>query len=228
MYTKIDFKELSFPLEQVARVMGYGEAMPDEMIRDSVERILAQAALKATPSCYYSIVDVELLEKSIRVEGIEFETNKIIAKLLKGSDKVALFLASAGMGFEQWAHELKEQGDYLDVFIADSIGTCIVEQAGDYMERLVEKEIGTLKHTNRFSPGYCGWHVSEQKKFFSLLPPGICDVTLRESCLMTPIKSISGIIGIGANVKAKVYSCNVCELEHCYLRRFTPTNGRRT
>ena len=222
MYTKIDFNDLTIPLEQIAEVMGYGQEMPDEMVMENVERILAIAAKKATPSCYYSIVDVELLEQSILVEGIELETKKIIAKLLKGSEKVALFLATAGLGFEQWAHELKEQGDYLDVFIADSIGTCIVEQAGDYMERLLEREIGGLKHTNRFSPGYCGWHVSEQKKFFSLLPPGICDVTLRESCLMTPIKSISGIMGIGPDVKAKVYSCNVCEMEYCYLRRTKP------
>ena len=222
MFTEIDFKELNFTLEEVARVMGYGTEIPEDIINENVERMLAIAAEKATPSCYYSIVEVELLDRGLRIGDVVFETDKIIARLMKGADKVAMFLATAGMGFENWVHELKEQGDYLDMYIADSLGTCIVEQAGDYMERLLEKELGTLKHTNRFSPGYCGWHVSEQKKFFSFLPPGICGVTLRESCLMTPIKSISGIIGIGPDVKAKTYSCNVCELEYCYLRQTKP------
>ena len=108
----------------------------------------------------------------------------------------------------------------LHIFILDVIGSCIAEKAGDKMELLLEKEIADYNHTNRFSPGYCGWDLTEQKKLFALLDGNPCGIKLSESCLMMPIKSISGIIGTGKNVTKKEYGCQFCELETCYKRKY--------
>jgi hypothetical protein len=75
-----------------------------------------------------------------------------------------------------------------------------------------------LNITNRYSPGYCNWSVSEQKLLFSFLPDGFCGIKLNDSALMTPIKSISGIIGIGQNVKMNEYNCNHCGVKDCTYR----------
>lgn len=219
-YTSIDYNELHLPVEEIYEAMGYsGDSVPEDVIADAVQDVLRIAAVKVNPSCFFTIQGADILGESIVSGNTEFDTGKIIAKLLRGSDQVALFVATAGMGFERWTHELKEEGDYLNMFIADSIGTCIVEKAGDYVERMLEREITGLKHTNRFSPGYCGWPVAEQRKLFAHLPEGVCGIELKESCLMVPIKSISGIIGIGADVRAKVYSCHVCDMDSCFRRR---------
>lgn len=75
-------------------------------------------------------------------------------------------------------------------------------------------------HTNRFSPGYCGWHVSEQHKLFSLFPaPEPCGVRLTPSALMMPIKSVSGIIGLGSHVRRMDYTCGLCDYLQCYKRK---------
>lgn len=44
------------------------------------------------------------------------------------------------------------------VFVADSIGSVIAEKAADCMELSLQKAIDERgwRHTNRFSPGYCG------------------------------------------------------------------------
>ena len=42
--------------------------------------------------------------------------------------------------------------------------------------------------------------------------PTPCDIHLTDSCLMIPIKSISGVIGIGHNVRRRDYTCNLCGL----------------
>ncbi|MCF0209200.1 MAG: methionine synthase, partial [Bacteroidaceae bacterium] len=77
-----------------------------------------------------------------------------------------------------------------------------------------------LHHTNRFSPGYCGWHVREQKLLFSTFPLAEpCGVKLTDSCLMLPIKSVSGVIGIGENVRKLEYTCGLCDYANCYKRR---------
>ena len=49
----------------------------------------------------------------------------------------------------------------------------------------------------RYSPGYCGWHVSGQRKLFDHLLPEKIGITLRESFLMQPLKSISGVVIAG-------------------------------
>jgi hypothetical protein len=75
-----------------------------------------------------------------------------------------------------------------------------------------------MKITNRYSPGYCGWNVSEQHKLFSLLEDNYCGISLNESALMQPIKSVSGIIGIGEKVRFNKYTCNLCDQQNCLYR----------
>ncbi len=43
-------------------------------------------------------------------------------------------------------------------------------------------------------------------------------IEITDSALITPIKLVSGIIGLGENVKKKAYTCNICTMENCYLR----------
>jgi hypothetical protein len=48
-----------------------------------------------------------------------------------------------------------------------------------------------------YSPGYCGWHVSGQRALFEYLAPGEIGVTLNASYLMSPLKSVSGVLAAG-------------------------------
>ena len=108
------------------------------------------------------------------------------------------------------------------IFITNSIGSIIAEKAADAMEEALQAFIDKTgwKHTNRFSPGYCGWHVSEQQRLFSLFPTANpCGIRLTDSSLMIPIKSVSGIIGIGKNVRHLDYSCGLCDYSKCYKKR---------
>jgi len=73
--------------------------------------------------------------------------------------------------------------------------------------------------SNRFSPGYCTWDVSEQHKLFQLLPKEFCGVSLSDSALMQPIKSISGFIGIGKNITYNHYKCKFCTQKNCTYKK---------
>ena len=122
----------------------------------------------------------------------------------------------------QWLrHRLKEQGDMVRVFIADALGSVIAEKCADQMEKALQESIDKLgwKHTNRFSPGYCGWHVSQQQLLFPLFQGHTCGVKLTDSSLMIPIKSVSGIIGLGEKVRKLEYTCGLCDFKQCYKRK---------
>jgi hypothetical protein len=56
---------------------------------------------------------------------------------------------------------------------------------------------GRGRVTLGYSPGYCGWHVSGQRALFAYLGADAIGVTVNESCLMHPLKSVSGVLAAG-------------------------------
>ncbi len=70
-----------------------------------------------------------------------------------------------------------------------------------------------------YSPGYCGWDISGQRKLFEFLKPETVGISLGESCLMQPLKSVSGVFIIGPkaiHLFDNCYSfCGRCTTHNC-------------
>jgi hypothetical protein len=111
-------------------------------------------------------------------------------------------------------------GDLLTGYVYDVIGSEIVETAADLMQADLASEMAKLglKITNRYSPGYCKWDVEEQHKIFRFMPYNYCGIRLTPSALMDPVKSVSGFIGIGRDVRYNRYTCNLCDMKDCIYR----------
>ncbi len=222
---KLSFKDLNITFEEIFEAMGYGGNMPDQDIKVQTEALVSEASVVTFPSFMYVFKDGLLDKDYLTVDNQTFHVGRIIGRQLRKSEQYAFFVATAGIEFDNWKHELKERGDIVADFIADSLGSVIAEKTGDCMEQILAHELKqkVWKHTNRFSPGYCEWHISEQKKLFWLFPSEKpCGVTLTDSSLMMPIKSISGIIGLGTDVKRVDYTCNLCTFENCYKKLRKP------
>ena len=73
-----------------------------------------------------------------------------------------------------------------------------------------------------YSPGYCGWHVSGQRKLFAFLEPEAIGVTLNQSCLMQPLKSVSGVLVVGDAATHRFHPtyafCERCGTKQCRER----------
>ena len=67
---------------------------------------------------------------------------------------------------------------------------------------------------------------AEQRKLFTLLPPAPCGITLTDSCLMLPIKSISGVMAVGSCVEKRPYGCAICGRKDCYKNRLRKAEKR--
>lgn len=209
---------------QIIRNMGYNFNNVPHYIQQAVAEFLLMIPEKIHPQCEISIVpedEVSFHKNSIDCGNTHFNTQPIITKRVKTAATVAFFICTIGHQIEEWSKSKLTNGDLVSSFIIDQIGSELVERLADWMESQLDTIIAPLgwKRTNRYSPGYCGWSVSEQKKLFSFFPPHPCGVTLTNSSLMIPIKSISGIIGIGPHAVLKDYECSLCELENCYQRR---------
>jgi hypothetical protein len=71
----------------------------------------------------------------------------------------------------------------------------------------------------RYSPGYCGWDITGQRQLFRALRPEEIGITLRESCLMEPLKSISGVL-VAARPEVHRFDntypfCSACTTQTC-------------
>ena len=217
--SEVSIKDLNLSANTIYKFMGYADTVPDKEICTLVESLIEQTAEISKPSFYYKIIDCQINKTNIEVDDIVFNTERTITSLMRKSEKVAIFVATAGRDFQQLLEQTMSEGDMLSSFILDAIGSSLAEAVGDYMEIHLEDVIGNTLHTNRFSPGYCAWNIREQKELFSLLPNDVCGIELGESFLMYPIKSISGIIGIGKNVATNKYGCSICKNKNCYLRQ---------
>lgn len=162
----------------------------------------------------------------IQIAGHTINTSLKICRLMEGAESIAVFVCTAGQGFSDYCQRYNQEGDYLKGYIVDTLGSVVVEKAMDYIQIQLEKMVQQkgLKITNRYSPGYCNWPVDDQKELFSLLPSNVCDISLSASCLMNPIKSVSGIIGIGNNVQKSSYSCDICNNKTCIYRKVKNKN----
>lgn len=160
-------------------------------------------------------------EGTITIDGISLEVGKQVCSYIRGSEYLSLFLCTSGTLFEKLSEELNHKGDFMEAFIVDAIGSLTVEKAMDEIQKSLQQtlEQDKMKISNRYSPGYCNWHLSSQQLLFSLIGNNATGISLTESCLMLPIKSVSGIIGIGHDVKKRDYGCAICNNATCIYRK---------
>ena len=209
-HSTLSYEELKIATADVYAQMGYGDAVPDEQTQRETQAVIDEVRPWLRPQFSFFVTH----------ELTPFTIGSIIERQLRGSEAYALFIATAGMEFETWQQRLKEQDDMVRIFIADALGSVIAERCADKMEEHLQQSIDKLgwRHTNRFSPGYCGWDVNEQQLLFPLFEGHTCDVRLTDSSLMVPIKSVSGIIGLGRNVQHLDYTCGMCNMKFCYKK----------
>lgn len=215
--------ELPLEKEEIYRTMGY-DILPPKQITDDVESFMTKSHEYMAVECGYSLIIKENLEvrnRSFFINGEKFNCGAIIYNQIKKAEMMMVFLATLGNEFDEYSKSWFENGDPYKGYLIDAIGSVTVESAIDKMCEEIEPELAQagLHCTNRFSPGYCNWDIKEQQKLFAQLPENFLPVKLLPSSLMLPIKSVSGIIGIGQNLRKMDYPCAICNQEHCIMRR---------
>ncbi len=204
--------------------IGYPLDHSDQHVDEIIDQIIVESQHRMEINSGYQIFpDIQKNPEnhSLSLAGKQLNIERIIYAQIKKSRSLAIFLCTIGPGMENWSRKLIDNGDYLKGYIVDAVASEAVEQATELTHNHLEAQMQnkSLGITNRFSPGYCKWSVMEQHTLFSLLPSGFCGISLTETALMLPIKSVSGIIGIGPEVKRQVYACNLCDEKNCIYRK---------
>lgn len=217
------FSDLAINPLDLAVLLGY----LDGKLPEPFSGYVADALRKAETLCnirgaVFLSDHVQFSEKEDRmiVGGLEFNIGKTIGKELRNSETIVLFIGTAGEKISEISRNLLAGDDPVLGYVYDVLGSLTVEAAIDQIFQEIRKmaESSGQLATNRYSPGYCHWSVADQPRLFSFFPENCCGISLTDSALMYPIKSVSGSVGIGKDVKFREYTCDLCNLTDCFYR----------
>jgi hypothetical protein len=136
---------------------------------------------------------------------------------------LALFAVTLGDQISDRISALFDAGELAEGYILDQVASFAADELADIAARRFQAcsdrdDLPALP----YSPGYCGWHVSGQQALFAHLRPDEIGISLNDSCLMHPIKSVSGVLVL-APVEAHDFSpafpcCATCTTLDCQER----------
>lgn len=229
--TKYSEKELpKIRTKEVWRYAGYpgipGEEQSALLARlEEVERTLMP--LLQYKVCYVRLPITQKEEKPI----LPFETDsRDLEKCLTGCDQVLLFAATLGLEVDRMIQRCRG-GDMTRALLAQALGAERIEALCDTfcseLSELLQKE--SRESTPRFSPGYGDLSLTAQRDLFQLLDcTRKIGISLQDSCIMMPSKSVTAIVGIrpAAYRKSKVcqeahhdqIKCKSCSKKDCQFR----------
>ncbi|MCA1733208.1 MAG: hypothetical protein LC732_06345 [Acidobacteria bacterium] len=146
-----------------------------------------------------------------------------LAEIYSRADALALFLVTIGSRLEEEIAALFRDDDPALGCILDAYASSAVNRAVDALTGRFASEVGgDGVRVLAYSPGYCGWHLTGQRALFAALRGDGAGVTLGDSCLMTPLKSVSGVLVAGDaavhRFRPDYPFCEECDSHDCIPR----------
>lgn len=156
------------------------------------------------------------------------EPDTPVGDVFPRADDLSLFVVTLGERISKAIDDRFSSRDFALACMLDSVASAAADATAEVVECRFQEalaERGRLAPTDgvlRYSPGYCGWHVSGQKRLFEFLKPERIGVSLRESSLMEPLKSVSGVLIAGPReihqFSPTYYVCEQCTTQECQER----------
>lgn len=204
---------------------------PGASVNQQVDRLYSQASALLADTAAPAGVLCEISKSDFAVvyhgEGRN-EADTPVGDIFDRADRLALFTVTLGAATGEEIGRRFEANDFALACMLDSAASVAADRIADlveqrYRDSLIHGDWQTASGgVLRYSPGYCGWHISGQKKLFDFLRPEQIGVTLRDSFLMEPLKSVSGVIVAGPreihNFPITYGFCRHCETRSCRQR----------
>jgi len=192
------------------------------LLEDALELL---SSLSSPVGIFAPVTGPEFAE-IFRGQGQNAEPNPL-AGIHPQAERLALFAVTLGGPVSEKITSLFAARDFALAAMLDSAASAAADLAADALQQRYSTE--APGKTLRYSPGYCGWHVSGQRALFDFLQPERIGITLRESFLMEPLKSISGVLVTGPgriHEFADDYEfCDGCRDRGCRARIRSVTSG---
>ena len=208
--------------KEILRYLGYGRKEADVQVMQSIQFAIEKLQQAAQPRWLYQIFPLQL-ESEDQINFSCFKAySKNLGKNLKGCERVILFAATLGIQvdllIERYVKLQISQGVIMQAAAAAMIEQ-FCDECQEELRQKMESEGWYLRP--RFSPGYGDFSLNHQTEIISVLQcPKKIGLTLTDSLLMAPAKSVTAVIGL-SRIKQPCHrhGWEVCEKKDCVFRR---------
>lgn len=191
-----------------------------DIYRDLIDACIIEAEPALSYRICYTLLPV-FRENELITFGNITTSSHTVEKAIRGTQQVLLFAATVGAPFDRLLHRYSVT-EPSKALILQAIGAERVESLCDAfcakMSNVLCKGVNHL--TPRVSPGYGDISLSMQRDIFAILDcPRKIGLTLDESLLMSPSKSVTAICGVTDDAVCVHDKCDGCDKTDCAYRR---------
>ncbi len=208
--------------KEAVRYLGYGRNAADEKTLALIEDAFAELERTVSPKSVWRIFDLEQTVDGKNIIGnMEIESNSL-TRNLKGCVKAVLFGATLGAGTDRLIARIS-LSDMAKAVVIQSCAAVLLEEYCDERQVAIGEELEAegLFLRPRFSPGYGDFDITYQQPLMRMLDCAkTIGLTMTDSFMMTPAKSVTALIGASpVKERCPVAGCEACGKTDCEYRR---------
>ncbi len=214
----------NLPKEEVLRYLGYRGTELPQKLSELIDECIHTTLNTITPRYLYRCFPLTKTDSGIQVGDTPLVLpGKDIQDHLFSCESVYLLCVTLGLPIDRLIR-LKMVSAPDEGVIYDSCASTAVEALADLVQKEIEKEISaTGKNlTWRFSPGYGDLPLTIQRELLDVMDcPRKIGLSLNESLLLTPTKSVTAILGVSdTRADKRENKCDYCNNRaNCAFRK---------
>ncbi len=213
---KVDITE-----KEVYRYLGYGRIYPGDDVTDLIGKCVKDFNKFVAYKACYTEVNIDIDEESELVDFGFMKVNSHSLTLnLRGCGSAYIFAATTGAMAER--HIIKQNRlSALRGIVTDAVGSASIE---DFCNILNKKLSDTAASEGkflrpRFSCGYGDFSLEYQPQILSFLDSSRkIGLGITDNLMMTPVKSVTAVIGVSSTPVSCRSDCLKCEKTDCRYR----------
>ena len=211
-------EEICIDPARVLRYLGMGGKQPDDRTAQMVQECIAQFKTAAAYKVCWLTVPIRVEEKGVDF-GLFYAPGQSLARNLQGCQQAVVFAATTGMQAEQ-QRKRRMVASPAGALVLDAVGTAAAEAVCDRFCADRRAQLPGQSLRPRFSPGYGDLPLQLQKELLACLDSHRkIGLSLSQNLMMIPQKSVTAIVGIGAQgCQTNLHDCANCEKRDCAFR----------
>ncbi|MCR5290510.1 MAG: hypothetical protein K6E51_10995 [Treponema sp.] len=187
------------PIEhEVSRYLGYTKANPpDNTVHTMIQEAITQMGLVLRPQAVYDTFPLTHTGiQTLQFAGLKLDS-KDLSYNLQNCTHIVIFAATIGAQVDTLIRRAVAS-DSAKAAILQATGAMYIESFCDDFNAMITQEQKNAGHKThpRYSPGYGDVPLAVQKHIFSVLQCTRIGLSLMDTLIMSPEKSVTAFIGI--------------------------------
>ncbi len=178
---------MTVTVQEVARYLRMGGSIPDGALAARIKELIGETARVLRPARIWRRLPVAQIPSP----------GTTLLRHLAGCAEAYLACGTIGPGLDALQRRVSVTSG-ADALIAQAVGAALIERYMDGVEDEIRAELAPGEALlSRYSPGYGDFPLEAQRAILALLDtPRKIGVSLTDSLLMVPSKSVSAVIGV--------------------------------